>query len=106
MRQYEEKYSVKIDLIDKTGLIQVDSDTSRIEREYLDHSYLQNVTSDEFYFEEGAESSRMTKYMEDLDWYLVDKDFTWTYAHPHEAGLGPYFYQPEAQSKPPVEPVV
>ena len=74
LRQYEEKYSVKIDLIDKTGLIQVDSDTSRIEREYLDHSYLQDVTSDEFYFEEGAESSRMTKYMEDLDWYLVVED--------------------------------
>ena len=48
----------------------------------------------------------IAKLPEGVDWYLVDKDFTWTYAHPHEAGLGPYFYQPEAQSKPPVEPVV
>lgn len=25
------------------------------------------------------------------DWYLVDKYFTWTFAHTHEDGLGPYF---------------
>lgn len=25
------------------------------------------------------------------DWYLVDKDFTWTYVHTHEADCGPYF---------------
>ena len=39
LKQYEEKYNVKINLIDKTGLIQVDSDAARIERDYLDHSY-------------------------------------------------------------------
>ena len=27
----------------------------------------------------------------DLDWYLVDKDFTWTYVHTHEEDCGPYF---------------
>lgn len=26
-----------------------------------------------------------------LDWYLVDKEFTWTYVHTHEADCGPYF---------------
>ncbi len=25
------------------------------------------------------------------DWYLVNKDFTWTYVHTHEANCGPYF---------------
>ena len=25
------------------------------------------------------------------DWYLVDKHFTWTYVHTHEADCGPYF---------------
>ena len=25
------------------------------------------------------------------DWYVVDKDFTWTYAHTHEDSCGPYF---------------
>ena len=31
------------------------------------------------------------------DWYLVDKDFTWTYVHTHEegAGCGPYFCRAE-----------
>ena len=29
------------------------------------------------------------------DVYLVDKDFTWTYAHTHEADCGPYFCRPE-----------
>ena len=29
------------------------------------------------------------------DVYLVDKDFTWTYVHTHEAACGPYFYPPE-----------
>ena len=28
---------------------------------------------------------------DDLDWYLVDKDFTWTYVHTHEEDFGPYF---------------
>ena len=28
------------------------------------------------------------------DWYLVDKDFTWTYAHTHESECGPYFCRP------------
>ena len=29
------------------------------------------------------------------DWYLVDKDFTWTYVQTHEPDLGPYFYRVE-----------
>jgi hypothetical protein len=29
------------------------------------------------------------------DWYLVDKHFTWTYVHTHEADCGPYFCKPE-----------
>ena len=27
--------------------------------------------------------------MEGADWYLTDKDFTWTYAQTHEANCGP-----------------
>ena len=75
LKQFEDKYNVKINLIDKEGLIQVDSDTKRIEQEYLEHSYLEHVDSSEFYYEEGPETSRMTKYMEDLDWYLVVEDY-------------------------------
>ena len=28
------------------------------------------------------------------DWYLVDRDFTWTCAHTHEVQFGPYFCRP------------
>ena len=28
------------------------------------------------------------------DWYVVDRDFTWTYAQTHEDGCGPYFCKP------------
>ena len=28
---------------------------------------------------------------DDLNWYLVNKDFTWTYVHTHEEDCGPYF---------------
>lgn len=74
LQKYEKKYNIKIDLIDSTGLIQVDSDASRIERDYLDNSYLQDVGSVEFYYERLSNSSRMTKYMKELDWYLVVED--------------------------------
>ena len=74
IKRYEIKYNLKIDLIDQEGLIQVDSDAARIERDHLEHSYLDQVSSDEFLYETGSGSSRMTKYMEDLDWYLVVED--------------------------------
>ncbi|MDD7176886.1 MAG: diguanylate cyclase [Lachnospiraceae bacterium] len=74
IKRYEIKYNLKIDLIDQEGLIQVDSDATRIEQDYLEHAYLDQVGSDEFVYEAGSGSSRMTKYMEDLDWYLVVED--------------------------------
>lgn len=74
LKQYEKQYHVKIDLIVHEGFIQVDSDVQRIERDYLDHTDFQKIGSDEFTYEKGSESSRMTKYMEDLDWYLVVED--------------------------------
>ena len=33
--------------------------------------------------------------MEGADWYLTDKDFTWTFAHTHEEACGPYFARAE-----------
>lgn len=74
LKQYEENYNVKINLIDREGLIHVDSDAERIERDYLDNSYLQTVDSEEFTYEQDSKTSRMTKYMEELDWYLVVED--------------------------------
>lgn len=71
---YEEEYGVKINLIKKSGEIQLDSDGSRIENAYLDNSYLDRVGSGEFYYEKLGSTSRLTKYVEDFDWYLVIED--------------------------------
>lgn len=75
LKQYEETYRMKINLIDEEGLIQVDSDEKRIECDYLDNSYLSQVTSTDFTYQQESNRSRMTKYMEDLDWYLVVEDY-------------------------------
>lgn len=71
LRQYEDTYHVKIDLIDAEGLIQIDTEEKTIEQEYLDNSYLRDVNSDTFYYRKGSGKSKLTKYMESLDWYLV-----------------------------------
>ena len=39
----------------------------------------------------AIEMSEVSSLSDDLDWYLVDKDFTWTYVHTHEEDCGPYF---------------
>lgn len=72
--RYEEKYNIKIDLIDETGLIQVDTDGEKIEKEYLDNSYLGNVESGVLYYERLGDVSRITTFISDLNWYLVVED--------------------------------
>ena len=74
LNSYEAKYHVKIDLVDENGLIQVDSDAERIERDYIDTDILKKAGSEEFYYENLSDTSRMTKYMENLGWYLVVED--------------------------------
>lgn len=74
LEEHEIKYNLRISLIDQEGLIQVDSDETRIERDHLQISGLDQIGSDEFIYESGTDSSRMIKYMEDLDWYLVVDD--------------------------------
>ena len=71
LKQYEENYNVKINLIDAEGLIQVDTDEKCIEQKYVDNSYLNKVDSDSFYYEKTSGTGRLTKHMESLDWYLV-----------------------------------
>ena len=58
----------------RNGLIQVDSDTAHIQQDYIKLPYLRQVGSEDFYYESGTNSSRMTKYLKDLGWYLVVED--------------------------------
>lgn len=58
----------------RNGLIQVDSDTAHIQQDYIKLPYLRQVGSEDFYYKSGTNSSRMTKYLKDLGWYLVVED--------------------------------
>ena len=72
--KYEEQYGIKINLVNRDGLIQIDSDGSVIEAEYLDNSYFDEVTGTDFYYQTIDGSCYMTKYVDEFDWYLVVRD--------------------------------
>ena len=65
----EEEYSVKINLIDQTGLVQVDTNESQIEHAYLKGLHL--VKNGYGYERKGWDGFVITKYVERLGWYLV-----------------------------------
>ncbi len=74
LKQYEEEYNLKINLIDEKGIIQIDTDGKRIGQEFEDSQLLEKADSSDFYYEEGSQTSRMIKYMEDMGWYIVVED--------------------------------
>lgn len=71
LERYERIYDVKINLIDSTGLIQIDTDTSKIENEYIHIDNLEDYSDGECYYEILAKGTRTITYLENLDWYLV-----------------------------------
>lgn len=72
---YEENNNIKINLIDRDGLIRVDTDTMKVGQNYQDSCYLTDISSEDFVYERNAETCRMTKYMKDMGWYLVVEDY-------------------------------
>ncbi|MGN0466958.1 MAG: diguanylate cyclase domain-containing protein [Lachnospiraceae bacterium] len=72
---YESKYSLNINLINYDGLIQVNSDSMHIEKDYLDNSYLRSLRNGDFLYDEQTDLCRITCYIENLDWYLVINDY-------------------------------
>lgn len=68
----EKAYNIKIDLVSKSGLVQVDTDSKNIENLYLENlNYKQN---DQFILNKLDDGGFViTKYMSNLDWYLVIK---------------------------------
>lgn len=65
----EKEYRVKISLVDPTGLIQVDTDESRIENETLDTLHFSKTG--EYVYRELGGRSVVSKYLDRLGWYLV-----------------------------------
>lgn len=74
LRDIENKYNVKINLTDNSGLIQIDSDIKRIETAYLDSSDFSDAGPDEFLFRKSSDHYTLTRQMKELGWYLVIED--------------------------------
>ena len=68
----EAEFGLKINLVDKEGLVQVDTDTTNINNAYISEALVCKASSKEFsYMERSFGGFRMVRYIEDLDWYLV-----------------------------------
>ena len=66
----EKEYGVKISLVDEDSLVQVDTDESRIETEYLSDVRVSR-SSDYVYQKLETGKFAVTKYIDKLGWYLV-----------------------------------
>ena len=74
LAEFEDEYNIKVDLVNHDGLIQIDTDGSAIESAYLDNSYFDKVSGDDFYYQLSDDSCYMTKYLDSFDWYIVIRD--------------------------------
>ena len=67
----EKDFNVKIDLVDPSGLVQVDTDANNIEQMNLYDLISTNKGEDYEYKELGRGRFAVTKYINAIDWYLV-----------------------------------
>ncbi len=67
----EQDFKVKIDLVDPSGLVQVDTDAKNIEHANLYDLIRTNTGEDYEYKELGGGRFAVTKYIKAIDWYLV-----------------------------------
>ena len=70
-RSSEQKYGVKINLVDKNGLVQVDTEDINIESALLEDVLGPEETTDYTYKTLPNNEFAVTKYVEYLGWYLV-----------------------------------
>ncbi|MCR4823519.1 MAG: diguanylate cyclase [Treponema sp.] len=69
---FEDDFDVKVNLIDTEGLVQVDTISKNIENSYISEAIADKAGSEEFvYSQRGMSGFRMTKFVPELDWYLV-----------------------------------
>ena len=68
----EREYGVKINLVDKNGLVQVDTEDINIENAWLDDEILSKKETDEYVYQTTDNGEfAVAKYVEYLGWYLV-----------------------------------
>lgn len=79
LERYERIYDIKINLVNREGLIMVDTDAERIERDNVDIDDLSAYSDGECYYEILPRGCRIITYLDHLDWYLVVcNDNVWT----------------------------
>ncbi|MDO4488799.1 MAG: ATP-binding protein [Eubacteriales bacterium] len=69
--KYEKEYGVKLNMIDMNGLVQVDTNEINIENAYLTDILSTSVKGDEYVYSKNDNSYSVSKYVENLGWYLV-----------------------------------
>ena len=68
----EKEYKVKINLIDSQGLVQIDTDFNNIKNAYISDALNDKATEKFFtYTEKNKNSFRMSRFLQELNWYLV-----------------------------------
>ena len=71
----EAEYCLKLNLIDNDGLVQIDTDSANIKNAYISEAISDKSTEKQFtYTPQSFGGFRMTRYMADLNWYLVVQD--------------------------------
>ena len=66
----EKNYNIKINLVDKNGLVQVDTESINIENSTLTN-ILSNQRTENFFVNKINDKFVLTKYIPEFDWYLV-----------------------------------
>lgn len=88
----EKEFGVKINLIDTDGLVQVDSNSANIENAYIHEAIADKAGANDFTYKEKKHGVwRMTRYMEDLEWFLVVQNFVDKNKNPGNSNLSLVF---------------
>ncbi len=70
-RTFEQSFGVKIDFVDPSGIVQVDTDSTRIQTVDLSHLVDGNKSGEYVYANLSGDGFAVTKYVDDLNWYLI-----------------------------------
>ena len=72
LQPVEKQYKVKVNLIDKQGLVQLDTDFNNLKNAYISDALNDNANAQTFtHTAKGRSAYRMTRFMPSLNWYLV-----------------------------------
>ncbi|MCR5176064.1 MAG: sensor domain-containing diguanylate cyclase [Anaerovibrio sp.] len=66
----EQKYKIKINLVDSAGVVQIDTDNTNIENVNMDE-FLSYQKTEDFILKKMGKNYVITKYIPECDWYLI-----------------------------------